>query len=346
MTRRHIVDESRMRILRWPALAGVGALVAGILMSTPFALAHPLAPALLEFVEEGDGLWRVRWKTSIVRAPGAREEPILPPDCVLGEAVEERGESSVTIRFEMRCRGGLIGERVGVAGLETVGVDALVRMSFLDGRILQRVVRAAEPEIVVPAQPSRWAVFYDYARLGVDHILGGPDHLLFVFGLVLLTQTLTALLATITAFTIGHSITLALAALDWIQVPQGPVEVAIAASIFVLAVELARPEERRDGFGRRPWWMAFCFGLLHGLGFAGALREAGLPSGEIPLALFSFNLGLESGQIAFVLVVVAFGLLVRRLPRPLPAWARAVPVYLIGSLAAFWFFQRLAMLFV
>ncbi len=334
---RRIVEQSRRAI---------AALVVGILMSASFALAHPLAPALLELVEQGDGLWRVRWKTSSVRVSGAREEPILPPACALGEVAEELGESSVTLRFEMRCPAGLVGERVGVAGLETVGVDALVRISFVDGRILQRVVRAAEPEIVVPAQPSRWMVLYDYARLGIEHILGGPDHLLFVFGLVLLTETLTALLATITAFTLGHSITLALAALDWIRVPQGPVEVAIAASIFVLAVELARPADRRDGFGRRPWWMAFCFGLLHGLGFAGALREAGLPSGEIPLALFSFNLGIEVGQIGFVLVVVALGSLLRRLPRPLPVWVRAAPVYMIGSLAAFWFFERLAALFV
>ncbi len=314
------------------------------LFGASLARAHPLSPPLLELVENAEGEWRVRWKTSTVRVPGASERPILPPDCTAGDPVEEMGEGSVTIRFALHCPGGLIGRRIGVSGLETVGVDALVRVSFADGRLVQNIVRSAAPEIVVPSRPQRWSVLRDYARLGVEHILSGPDHLLFVLGLVLLAATPGALLATVTAFTLGHSITLALAVLQIVRLPQGPVEVAIAGSVFFLAVELARPPESRGEIGRRPWWMAFAFGLLHGLGFAGALREAGLPAGEIPLALAAFNVGIEAGQLAFVGVVAAAGALLARLPLPLPTWARAFPVYLIGSLAAFWLFERVAAL--
>ncbi len=314
------------------------------LFGANLARAHPLSPPLLELVETDDGAWRVRWKTSTVRVPGATERPILPPDCTAGEGVEEMGEGSVTLRFMLHCPGGLIGRRIGVSGLETVGVDALVRVSFADGRLVQNIVRPAAPEIVVPARPQRWSVLRDYARLGIEHIMSGPDHLLFVLGLVLLAATPAALLATVTAFTLGHSITLALAVLEKVRLPQGPVEVAIAGSVFFLAVELARPVESRGEIGRRPWWMAFAFGLLHGLGFAGALREAGLPAGEIPLALAAFNVGIEAGQLAFVGVVVAAGALIARLPLTLPAWTRSVPVYLIGSLAAFWLFERVAAL--
>jgi hydrogenase/urease accessory protein HupE len=174
------------------------------------------------------------------------------------------------------------------------------------------------------------------SRLGIRHILGGPDHLLFVLGLVLLVRGRRALAATVTAFTAGHSVTLSLAMLGVVHVPPAPVEALIAASIFVVAVEL-----RRDGAtGRRPWWMAGTFGLLHGLGFAGALAQVGLPDTDIPLALAAFNVGIEIGQLLFVAAVLSIGLLLRgRLAR----W-RAVPAYGIGTLAAFWVFERVAAL--
>ena len=181
-----------------------------------------------------------------------------------------------------------------------------------------------------------------YVGLGVEHILFGIDHLLFVLCLLLLVRRLHQLLATITAFTLAHSITLAAATLGFIRVPIAPVEATIALSIVFLASELVRDERRRGVVARcYPWLVAFTFGLLHGLGFAGALAEVGLPQGEIPLALFAFNVGVELGQLAFVTAVLTLVRLVRLLPLHLPAWGKGAAGYAIGSLAAFWVFARL-----
>jgi hydrogenase/urease accessory protein HupE len=210
---------------------------------------------------------------------------------------------------------------------------------------VQGVVTAARPSLAVPARPRRWDVVRDYARLGVEHILGGPDHLLFVFGLVLLAGTARRVAATVTAFTLGHSVTLSLAALGLVTVPTAPIEMLIAASVLALAAELAREPDRPTLMRRFPWVMAATFGLLHGLGFAAALAETGLPQGEIPLALFAFNAGIELGQLVFVLVVLAAGRVLRRVPIRLPAWTRHVPVYAMGTLAAFWWWERTAALF-
>ena len=184
---------------------------------------------------------------------------------------------------------------------------AVVRVVFADGRVAEGIIARDRPTFVVPDAPRPWDILAAYVRLGVGHILAGPDHLLFVFGLVLLAGATRRLLATVTAFTLGHSVTLTAAALGLVAVPVDPIEVAIAASVFVLAVELARDPGRASAIRRRPWVMAFAFGLLHGFGFAGALAEAGLPGDEIPLALLGFNLGIEAGQVAFVACVLAAG---------------------------------------
>jgi len=208
------------------------------------------------------------------------------------------------------------------------------------------VLRADAPLFTVPPRSSRWQVMRSYAALGIEHILTGLDHLLFVLGLVLLVRGTRTLIATVTAFTVGHSVTLSLAVLGFVHVSPGPVEALIALTIFAVAVELARGVEgRRPWFSRVPWAMAFCFGLLHGLGFAGALAQVGLPEGEIPLALFSFNTGIEVGQLLFIATVIAG----RSALTLLPSWLKAgafTPAYAIGSLSAFWFFQRAAAILV
>jgi hydrogenase/urease accessory protein HupE len=195
--------------------------------------------------------------------------------------------------------------------------------------------------MIVPAKASRWNVFADYLSIGFEHILSGPDHLLFVLGLFLLCAATRSLIQTITSFTVGHSVTLSLAALGYAQFSPGPIEFLIAASVLLLAVELARDEEKETLMRRHPWPIALLFGLLHGMGFAGALREIGLPQGEIPMALFSFNVGIELGQLVFVigLVVVSATLTRIKLPIPLP---RRLAIYGMGSMAAFWTFERIA----
>ena len=197
---------------------------------------------------------------------------------------------AVLVRWTIDCGDrGLVGRPIRIDGLGPARIDTLVRIELSDGRQIQRVLRRGEPQMVVPAKASRSAVFVDYLAIGFEHIMSGADHLLFIFGLFLLCGSTSALIKTITSFTVGHSITLSLAALGYSDLPSGPIEVLIAVSVLALAVELARNEPEPTLMRRYPWPIALAFGLLHGMGFAGALREVGLPSGEIPMALFSFT---------------------------------------------------------
>jgi len=323
----------------------VGSLLLAVLLAGA-AAAHPLAPALLELVEEPGGEVAVTWRTSALRVPGARIAPRLPDGCApLTEPTVERGDGARLVsRWRVACGQSLVGRAVGVDGLDTGKIDALVRVVLADGRLVQGIVRAGAPALTVPERPRRLDVFTDYAGLGADHILTGLDHLLFVLGLLLLCDSTRLLIETVTAFTVGHSITLSLAVLDAVHVPPGPADVAIALSILVLATELARERGRPTLMRRFPWIMALLFGLLHGLGFAGALREVGLPPGEIPLALFSFNVGIEVGQLVFVAAVLVVWRLTGGLVAGAPGWLARAPVYVMGSLAAFWMLQRLAAL--
>jgi hypothetical protein len=194
---------------------------------------------------------------------------------------------------------------------------------------------------VVPERERARDVLQAYVRLGFEHILAGIDHLLFVLGLIVLVKGGRKLIGVITAFTLGHSVSLSLAALGLIHIPPTPVDVLIALSIFVLGVELARDPEKKPGLVRRyPWAMTTCFGFLHGLGFAGALVEVGLPQGEIPLALFSFNVGIEIGQLLFVFVVLLHRAALRLLHFHWPRWSTEATAYAVGSLAAFWLVDR------
>jgi hydrogenase/urease accessory protein HupE len=308
-------------------------------MASASARAHPLAPALLELTENDSGTVEVLWKRSSKSVPGSDIQPVLPADCAtLSEPGFEKQGVAVFVRWAIDCgEKGLVGRSIRIDGLGPAKIDTLVRIELSDGRKIQRVLRRGESAMTIPARPSKWNVFHDYMTLGFDHILSGGDHLLFVFGLFLLCMNTKALIKTITSFTVGHSITLSAAALGYSNLPSGPIEVLIAASVLALAVELARNVPEPTLMRRYPWPMAMLFGLLHGLGFAGALREVGLPSGEIPMALFSFNVGIELGQLLFVVGLVALAPLVRRFPIPLPTRAA---VYVMGSLASLWMIER------
>jgi hydrogenase/urease accessory protein HupE len=308
------------------------------------AAAHQFAPALLELQEVSTDRVEVSWKQPAVRVQGSQLRPVLPVACEgVGDPVVQQVGTGTRASWAIRCPDGLAGKAVGVEGIASSQADVLLRITLRDGRKLNRVLTAKVPSFEIRAGSGRLGVLRDYAGLGVQHIVTGWDHLLFVLGLVLLVGRGSRLLWTVTAFTAGHSVTLALASLGLVTVPQAPIEAAIALSIYVLAVELAR---RRDGAGtyfqRAPWLVAGTFGLLHGLGFAGALSEVGLPSAEIPLALFSFNVGIELGQLAFIAAVLLVMAANRRLRVAWPKPAAALPAYGIGSLAAFWFFQRVA----
>ncbi|MFP6663245.1 MAG: HupE/UreJ family protein [Deltaproteobacteria bacterium] len=319
-------------------------ILAVFLFSAPAADAHPLAPSLLELNAEASGEVAVRWKVPALRVRGSDVHPELPAGCrEMAPPTGRKEGEAVVLEWRVDCGpDGLVGRSVGVVGLGIGSNDALLRVSLPDGRVFRHVLRSEEPRWVVPESGRPDSVLWGYLRLGFDHILGGLDHLLFVLGLLLLATSPLLLVETITSFTVGHSVTLALASLGLAQVPVRPVEVLIAISILVLAVELARGREAKPTLLRRfPWGMAFFFGLLHGLGFAGALAQIGLPPDDLPLALFSFNLGIELGQLSFVAVVVLAGFLLRPLLRRRPVWLDLAPAYGIGCLAAYWVLERL-----
>jgi len=316
-------------------------------MAVGTASAHPLAPALLELREIGEGRVEVLWKTSSTRIPGSNVQPVLPAHCTsVGIPRLELGPGSVTTHLTLECgEQGLVGAEVGVNDLEAARISALLRLELADGRSFQRVLRRDAPRATVPERESAWEVLRSYGELGGEHILTGLDHLLFVLGLLLLVGGGRRLVATVTAFTVGHSVTLSLAVLGIVNLPTGLIELGIALSVFVLALELARGADATPSLlRRRPWGMAGTFGLLHGMGFAGALSEVGLPQADIPLALFSFNVGIEIGQLAFILAMLALAWILRRPLRAVPPWMEQAPVYALGTLAAFWCYERAATL--
>jgi len=316
------------------------ALAAGILLSGQ-AAAHEVRPAYLRIqqtdVEQFDVLWRVPARGDLRLGIYAT----LPAHCESPETTLSWQEDSTWVeRWSARCPGGIVGHRIEIAGLNSTVIDALARFERLDGTTQVERLTPAKPGFEVTAAESWGQVAATYTALGIEHILLGIDHLLFVLALLMLVPSMRTLVWTITSFTLAHSLTLAAATLGWVHVPQAPVEAVIALSILFVAMEIVHWRQGRPGITRRwPWLVAFTFGLLHGFGFAGALSGIGLPEHAIPLALLFFNLGVELGQLVFIGAVIAVSLLLKRIAWP--AWAWRVPVYMIGSMAAFWTIQRI-----
>jgi hydrogenase/urease accessory protein HupE len=320
------------------------ALALAVLLAPSAGHAHGLDPAALSLREVQPGEFDVEWRTSALRLPGANVQPVLPAGCrQIGAARSTDAGDRVSLHWRVDCgTPGLAGEVLRIDDLAAAKINALLTIERLDGQRVQAVLGPHSASFTVPMRPSTWGVIRDYVVLGVTHIMTGPDHLLFVFGLLLLVSASRLLVQTITAFTVGHSITLSAAALHVATVPPRPIELLIAISILVLAVELARDASRPTLLRQFPWAMALAFGLLHGFGFAGALAEAGLPAGDVPLALVSFNGGIEIGQLAFVGTVLALVLASRRwLPAVVGRSSRVV-VYAMGMLSAYWCFERAA----
>jgi hydrogenase/urease accessory protein HupE len=314
-----------------------------------FSLAHPLAahesrPAFLDIREIAPGQYGVVWKRPM------RGEYVIgftvgwPEGCAPTVESESQVPGASISRMLLNCDGtGLVGGTIMIDRLPETSAEVLVRVGFADGTNQTQLLRPASPSMIVAGPRGALAVAAEYLLLGFDHILAGIDHLVFVLGLTLIVGAGWRLVKTITAFTVAHSITLALSTLGHVRVSQAPVEAVIALSIVFLARELVLLRQGQPGLtSRMPWLVAFIFGLLHGLGFAGALREIGLPHGDIPLALLAFNLGVEAGQLAFVGVVLMLLAIGRRVcSGKLPNWLEYVPAYAIGTVAAFWTLERI-----
>lgn len=307
------------------------------------ARAHEVRPGYLEVREEKPGEFNVFWKTPMrgdLRL-GLDVDLSLAPGEIQGLVRRRIGDASLeTWRFTSREP--LRGRTLRIQGLESTLTDVLARFQFADGAVWVARLTPSSPFARIPPAQTAWEGAAEYMRLGIEHILLGVDHLLFVLALLLATLGAAPLLKAVTAFTVAHSITLGLAALGIVHVPAAPTEALIALSIALVAAEAVRARTAESGGPeRRVWILPFAFGLLHGLGFAGALSDIGLPRANLPLALLSFNCGVEAGQIAFIAVVLALAYPVRRGWVRVPKGAELLPAYATGSLAVFWFLQRL-----
>ncbi len=317
-------------------------LLAG-LAAPPVASAHEIRPALLDITETSEGVFQVVWKVPTRGDRVLALEPTFPANWTIAAPPSERAVPGAWVQYATyhSATGSAIGETIAVDGLSVLQTDVLLRLNLADGTAHSAILRPSDPSFQIPAFESKTEIAGSYWRMGVTHILEGFDHLLFLFALMLIVSGFWKLLQTVTAFTLAHSVTLALATLGFVHVPPAPTEAVISLSILFLAAEIVRKQQGEVSLTeRRPWLVALAFGLFHGLGFAGALSQIGVPAHEVPLALLMFNVGVESGQIVFVVGVVALLAALRRLPVSLPQRARQLAPYAIGTLAAFWTIER------
>ena len=313
-------------------------------LSTP-AIAHWSSPGYLELKQSNELTYSVLWKVPLQAGEPLRMSPVLPDHCVEQTSVNSVKISLAVIhRWVTRCEGGLTGKSITIDGLSATLTDVLARVNRTDGTVQTVRLTGDSPSFIVTDSPGWLDVSRTYLALGFDHILAGVDHLMFIAALLMIVTGWRRLVATVTAFTVAHSITLAAATLGWVRVPFQPVEAVIALSILFLAVEIVRHNTTgRPGSSltyQWPWVVAFTFGLLHGFGFASALLDVGLPESAIPLALLFFNVGVELGQLLFVGVFILLTFIADRISLPRVGWAKVAAAYAIGSVAAYWTIER------
>ena len=319
-------------------------LLAGLLALLAFAVpahADELRPASIDFTEAAAGEWSLDWKQPVATPSGVvLIVPTIPSNCAVeGEVERSLGAAALIGHADVRCEGDVADGTIGLPELAGKA-DALVRVAPLEREVQSHRLTASEPTATIIARPDRWQVLRSYFVIGAEHILMGWDHLLFVIALVLLVVGGWQVVKAATAFTVAHSITLVATTLGYTGLPSRPVEALIALSIVFLAVELARSD--RETWTRRwPWVVAFGFGLLHGFGFAGALREIGLPEGEVPAALFAFNVGVEAGQLLVIAALIALRALLQRFAPKADAPVLRFATYGIGITASYWLVDRL-----
>lgn len=324
-----------------------------VLVASVASSAHEVRPALIRITQTDALHYDVLWKQPVNGDVAVR----LAPQLSSGALRAPPSIASISPSYAIKIwkgipisRAPLDGQVLSVEGLEHTITDVLVSVNLANGRSIERVLSPRDSSFTLDLRSHSAPAARGYLRLGIVHILTGTDHLLFVFGLLLLVGGSWNLVRTITAFTVAHSITLAATALGWVHVRSSVVEALVALSIVILAVELFRKARGERGLtSRYPWVIAFAFGLLHGCAFAGALAEVGLPQQNVPLALFLFNVGVEIGQLLFIAAALLVIHLVRRLTavtrneflRRAPQWPQLTAAYVIGGFASYWLFQRL-----
>ncbi len=311
------------------------------------AHADELRPSYIELNQISDTQWDILWKAS-AQSPLAQGHVIVPKHCTqIGKTSQKLELTNQITRFTIECAGPLYGGTIGLRGLEFSNSDALVRIAALN-RDIQTIRLTANDNMALITAPSQGIitnVASSYLALGFEHILEGYDHLLFILALVLLIPSFKRAAWTITAFTLAHSITLVGTTLGYFALPSQPVEAIIALSIIFLALEIVQSLHRTDDkprlSERYPWLIAFLFGLLHGFGFAGALAEIGLPQNDVPLALLTFNIGVELGQLLLVTMAIASLYMMQRYKGQMVTPIQYILAYAIGIIATYWFLERI-----
>ncbi len=322
-----------------------------ILFVSATAQAHDARPNYVQITETETNTFSVSWKVPSSMPGGALPYPTLPEDCAAERqpAWQQAGAEYVGQQV-FRCQQGLSGRVVGIEfPIINPSLSTLYKIKLANGEEYLRILKPSETEWTVPDAENRFAVATEYTWLGIEHIWIGIDHLLFVACLLFIAKTSRRLLITITGFTVAHSITLALSTLDLVRIPTPPVEAAIALSVVFMAWEIAKGNDNSLAY-RYPVAVSSSFGLLHGFGFAAVLRDIGLPQTELPTALLFFNVGVEIGQMLFVLALLmgfyvlrpAFVRLLRSGRDGDVHWASltAPASYLIGAVASWWMFER------
>ena len=305
------------------------------------AVAHEVRPAYLELQARTDTIFDMMFKLPALGGRPLKVNLVMPDGCKVEQTGAQNTPGAQVIIGRVVCTSTPYGRSARLEGLQNTLTDALVRVVQPSGEVATLRLTPEDTSFRVPKPTSRLDVFGTYGALGIAHILTGFDHLAFVAGLLLLVGTFKRLLTTVTAFTLAHSLTLTAATLGILHVPQAPVEALIALSILMVAAEVVALAGGTKGpIADHPARIAFTFGLLHGLGFASALREAGLPPQEIPISLLAFNLGVEAGQVMFILAVTAVAMVVGRFTRLPRQTLLRLAGYGIGGLAAFWFIDR------
>lgn len=307
---------------------------------------HEVRPAYFSVTQQSEDTYKIVWKVPAMGTGIPKIYPVLPNNWEIIDEQSNLLPGNLRRTYLVKIKNGLEGNTLRFDGLNKTLIEVLVSIKKSDGVQYSSRIKPANPNYLIPVTPDKWSVIKTYLLLGFEHILLGIDHLLFVLALLLLTKGFGRIVKTITAFTIAHSITLSFAALGFVGLPGAPVEAVIALSIVFLAVELVHYLKGRRGLTvRYPWVVAFIFGLLHGFGFAGALVNLGLPQTDIPWALLFFNVGVELGQLAFVIGALFVIWLIQKLKINWPIWNEKIPPYVIGSLASFWMIERVSNFF-
>ncbi len=305
------------------------------------AWAHEIRPAYLELMEISPGQFDIFWKQPLRQGMGLKLTPILPDSCRQFKMQRAEATPDALIkRWSVDCGpDGIDGKEISINGLSRTLTNVMVRIQYNGGKSISELLAADRVSFVVFQKQQRAP--WDYLFLGIEHLLTGFDHILFVIGLMFLVKRPILLIKTITAFTIAHSITLGLSALDLVYLPQSSVEAMIALSILFLAFELTRKGPNKGVTSQYPWLIAFVFGLLHGFGFAGVLTDIGLPKSAAVFALFLFNAGVEIGQLLLVTGTMIAIFIIKSMKLQMPFYLARAPIYGMGIISTYWLIERI-----